>query len=49
MSNESSNMFVNPEHLDFDLVLQNFNYYQCLFENETDEETESLSYRRGRF
>lgn len=42
-------MFVNPEHLDFDLVLQNFNQYQCLLENETDEETESLSYRRRRF
>ena len=40
-------MSVNPENLDVDFAPPRFNL--CLFENEADEETESLSYLRREF
>ena len=40
-------MSVNPENLDADFAPPRFNV--CLSENEADEETDSLSYRRREF
>ena len=40
-------MSVNPENLDVDFAPPRFNL--CLFENEADEETDSLFYLRREF
>ena len=40
-------MSVNAENLDADFAPPRFNL--CLFENEADEETDSLSYLRREF
>ena len=40
-------MSVNPENLDVDFVPPRF--YLCFFENEADEETDSLFHRRRKF